>query len=160
MRRVLLSAGLALGTFVLGVLVTLAWWQLVPRPVSLCMLARNPAAYDGKRIRVEASGSVVSSTRVEENYLIIGEPGCLELNLAWAGVQLDPDFKQAREIDEFINSRTPEIRDAQVVVEGVFDQWATPGCFAPRFGIKNATVTLVSPVVSSPLPERPTLDSK
>lgn len=160
MKRFIRSAILTPVTFALGVLVTVSWWHLFPRQVSLCKLARNPAAYDGKRIRVEALGSVWSSPIfVGENYLIIAQPGCAEETAALAGVRLDPDLKQNPEVDEFINSPTPEIREANLVVDGIFDEWATPGCYSPQFGIKNATVTLASPVTSKPLPEMPTRDS-
>lgn len=151
MRRVFLSAGLFPVTFVLGVLVTLAWWQLFTRRVSLCMLARDPAAYNGKRIRVEALGSVLSSPSFPENDILILESGCSEPNAAWASVRLDQDFQEDRQVHEFVNSRTLEIRDAQVVVEGLFDQWATMGCFGPRFGINNASLIVVSPITSRPL---------
>ena len=71
-----------------------------------------------------------------------------------------PDFEQNREVEEFVNSRAPEIRDAKLVVEGLFDQRATMGCFAPRFALRKATVRLVSPVTSKPLPKMPTRDSR
>jgi hypothetical protein len=86
------------------------------------MLAQNPAAYDRKLITIEACGSVTSSPIFEENYVIIFEPGCAESD-AWASIQLDPSEKRNPELDEFINSATPEIREAKLVVEGQFDQW-------------------------------------
>ena len=159
MRRFIRSAIVTPVTFALGVLVAISWWHLFPRRVSLCMLARNPAAYDGKTIRVEASGSVISSPNFPENAVLIFEPGCTELD-AWASVRLDPDFEQNQEAAEFLNARAPEIRDAKVVVEGQFDQWATMGCFTPRFAIRKATVRLVSPVTSKPLPKMPTHDAR
>lgn len=159
MKRFFLSAILTPITFALGVLVAVSWWHLFPRRVSLCMLARNPAAYDGKLIRVEALGSVTSSPMFGENDIIIFEPGCAEPD-AWASVRLDPDFKHNREVEEFITSQTPEIRDAKLVIEGLFDQWASLGCFSPRFGIRKAAVMLVSPVTSKPLPKMPTRDSR
>jgi len=161
MRRFIRSAIFTPVTFALGVLVAMSWWHLFPRRVSLCMLARNPAAYDGKiiRVRVEALGSVISSPIFPENDIFIFEPGCTELD-AWASVRLDPDFEQNQEAAEFFNSRVPEIRDAKVVVEGQFDQRATMGCFAPRFALRKATVRLVSPVTSKPLPKMPTRDSR
>jgi len=123
------------------------------------MLAQNPAAYDGKLITIEAFGSVTSSPIFEENYVVIFEPGCAEPD-AWASIQLDASEKQNPELEEFINSRTPEIREATLVVEGQFDQWASMGCFSPRFGIKAATVKLLSPVATKPLPAMPRQDSR
>lgn len=112
MRRFLRTAGVALVTFVLGVLLTVAWWQQFPRRVSLCTIARNPAAFDGRRVRIEVSGSVLSSPRFHENSINVFELGCSESN-AWASVQLNPNFEQSREVDEFVNSHAPEIRDAK-----------------------------------------------
>lgn len=152
MRRFIRTAGMTPLTFVLGVLVTIVWWQLFPRRVSLCTLARNPAAYDGKRIRVEALGLVLSSPRHHENSVFISEQGCSVSN-AQAIVQLDPSFESSQEVDDFVNSHIPGIREANVVIEGLFDEWATSGCYGPQFGIKNATMKLVSPVTSKPLPK-------
>ncbi len=103
-------------------------------------------------------GLVWSSPIFGENNLIIGEAGCAEETAALASVRLDPDVIQNPEVDEFLNSPTPGIREANLVVEGLFDEWATMGCFSPQFGIKNATVILASPVTSKPLPEIPTRD--
>jgi hypothetical protein len=147
-------------TFVIGVFVTFAWAHLYPRRVSLCQLAWNPAAYDGKLVRIEALGSVSSSLMVDQNYIIIFEPACAAESSAWATIHLDPDLKVGPEVEEFVNSRAPEIREAKLVVQGRFDQWDTLGCFSPQFGIRNATVTLVSPVTSKALPQMPTRDSR
>ena len=159
MKRFIRSAILTPVTFALGVLVAMSWWHLFPRRVSLCGLARNPAGYNGKLIRVEALSSVISSSIFPENDIIIVEPGCAEPD-AWASVRLDPNFEQNREVEEFVNSRAPEMREAKVVLEGIFDQRATMGCFAPRFAIRNATVMLLSPITSKPLPKMPTRDSR
>lgn len=118
------------------------------------MLASDPEAYDGKTIRVEAQGSVISSPPLGENFIIIGESGC-EVPDAWASVRLDGWNIASPEINEFVNSPKIEIRSAKLVVEGQFDQWISPGCWSPRFGIKTAKVMLVSPIVSEPLPEMP-----
>lgn len=159
MRRPITSAISATVTFTNGVLVSIAWSQVFPRRVSLCMLAQNPAAYDQRLITIEAFGSVTSSPIFEENYVIIFELGCGEPG-AWASIQLNPSEKRNPELEEFINSRPPEIRDAKLVVEGRFDQWASMGCFSPRFGIKAATVRLLSPVATKPLPEMPRHNSR
>ena len=151
MRRFIKSSVVAVVTFAIGVLVAAAWWSFYPRRVSLCTLARDPAAYHGKLITVEALGSVISSPLDSQNYLIIGEPGCGE-PAAWASIELDQSLQLSRDVNDFINSTTTEIREATVVVEGRFDQWTTMGCFAPRFGIKTATVTLMSPVTTKPYP--------
>ena len=123
------------------------------------MLARNPGAYDGKIIRVQALGSVTSSDLYSERFLIIFEPGCAESD-AWASVDLDGSDYGSHDVNEFVNSPTHEVRNAKVLVEGQFDQSATPGCFAPRFAIKHAAVTLLSPVTSKPLPKMPAQNSR
>lgn len=158
MRRLIKSAVSAIVSFIIGVLVSIAWSHVFPQRVSLCMLAQNPAAYDRKLITIEAFGSVTSSPIFEENYVIIFEPGCDEAD-AWASIQLDPSEKRNPELEEFINSPTPEIREAKLVVEGQFDPWASLGCFSPRFGIKAASVKLLSPVSTKPLPKMPQRDS-
>ena len=159
MRRLIKSAISATVTFTIGVLVSTAWFNAFPRRVSLCVLAQNPAAYDRKLITIEALGSVTASPILEENYIIIFEPGCAEPE-AWASIQLDPAENRNSELDEFINSPTSEVREAKLIVEGEFDQWASLGCFSPRFGIKMATVKLLSPVATKPLPKRAEPDSR
>jgi hypothetical protein len=140
-------------TFMIGMLVTSAWSLMFPRQVSLCELARTPGAYDGKLVRVEALGSVTSSPVFSESYVIIVEVGCSESD-GWASVQLDGSSRLTTEADEFVNSTRPESRRAKVVVEGRFDRWASLGCFSPKFGIKGAQITIVSPVITEPLPEK------
>lgn len=152
MRKVIRALTSAVVTFTIGILVTVVWWHSFPRRVSLCTLARNPEAYDGKFVRVEALGDVISSP-LSENRIIIGEPECAEFN-AWASIQLDCSLRLDPKVDEFVNSTKPEIRRATMVVEGQFDQWASLGCFSPRFGIKVASVRLVSSVTTEPLPEK------
>ena len=158
MRRLIKSAVSAIVTFTIGVLVSLVWSNTFPRRVSLCTLAQNPAAYDRKLITIEALGSVTSYPIFGENSIIIFEPGCAEPD-AWAIIQLDRSEKRSHELEEFIDSPTPEIREAKLVVEGQFDQWATPGCYSPQFGIKAATVKLLSPVATKPLPPMPPQDT-
>jgi len=58
------------------------------------------------------------------------------------------------EVDEFINAPKEEYRNADVVIEGRFDQAATMGCFTPRFGITASSIRLLSPISSEPLPSR------
>ena len=153
MRRLTRALTSAAATFTIGVLIASAWSRVFPRQVSLCTLARNPGAYDGKAVRVEALGSITSSPIFSDKYIIIAEPGCSEPN-GWASVQLNGSIRSSPEVNEFVNSARPEIRRAKVVVEGQFDQWASLGCFSPRFGIKAARVTLVSSVTTEPLPEK------
>jgi hypothetical protein len=154
MRKLIKRLGSAVVTFIIGVAISIAWSHLYVRKVSLCMLARDPAAYHGKTIRVEALGSVISSALYPEKDLVVFEPGCEESD-AWAAIDLDRDQKLSAEVDQFMNSPTVEIRDAKVVVEGRFDQKFSLGCFSPRFRIRGATVRLVSQVTSKPLPQRP-----
>lgn len=159
MRRLVRSLSSAAVTFTIGVLVATGWSHVFVRRVSLCMLAHDPGAYDGKTIRVEALGSVISSPIFSEKSIIIFEPGCAESD-AWASVGLNSSKKASNEVDEFVNCPRVEVRNAKVVVEGRFDQWASLGCFSPRFGIQSATVTLLSPVTSEPLPRIPAQNSR
>jgi hypothetical protein len=135
MKRFIKAMPLIIVTFIVGVAVTLAWAHLYPRRVSLCEIARNPASYSDKLVRIEATASAVSSRYGDESFIIIGETGCVDGG-AVSSVYLDPDVELSRDADEFVNSPTLEIRDAQIVVKGVFHEWATMSCFAPRFGIK------------------------
>jgi hypothetical protein len=121
------------------------------------MLARDPAAYDRKMVRIEALGSVTSSPLFSEHNIIIFEPGCTEPD-GWATLDVKESHLSA-EVEAFINSPQPEVRNAKLVIIGQFDQWASLGCFSPRFGIKATGVELVSPVSSEPLPNMPTRDS-
>jgi hypothetical protein len=151
MKRFIKAAPLIIVSFIVGVFAHLAWARLYARQVSLCEIARNPAAYNDKLVRVEAMGYV--SAWPDQNSISVYEPACIEIG-AGAGVTLNPSVELTHDVDEFANSRTLGIRQAKVVVEGVFDEWATMGCFKPQFGIKNANMTLRSPVTSEPLPQR------
>jgi len=154
MRKVIRATISATLTFTLGIGVTMLWSGLFPPNVSLCTLARNPGAYDGKAIRVKASASVISSSIFSENYISIYEPGCTEPDAA-AVVKLDESYKRTSEVEAFINAPKEEIRNADIVIDGTFDQWATMGCFTPRFGLRATSITLLSPVSSGPLPSLP-----
>jgi hypothetical protein len=154
MRKLIRLTISATATFALGVALTMLWSYLFPKQVSLCMLARNPGAYDQKIVRVDAWASVISSHIFSSNYLLIYEPGCTEPD-AGAIVELDESYKPSPELEAFINSPTQEIRNAEIVVVGHFNQWATMGCFAPRFGVMATSIRLLSPVSSAPLPKMP-----
>jgi len=54
MRRLVRSAISATVTFTLGVAIAMFWSHVVPKKVSLSMLARNPGAYDRKVVQIEA----------------------------------------------------------------------------------------------------------
>ena len=157
MRKLIRSLISATFTFTLGVFLAGAWNNFAPKQVSLCMLARNPAAYDRKVIRVEALGSVISSPLYSERNIIIFEPGCTEPD-GWAMIDVK-ESHPSNEVMTFINSVQPEVRNAKVVIVGRFDQWAWLGCFSPRFGIRASEIRLVSPVQSEPLPKMPTRNS-
>jgi hypothetical protein len=139
-------------TFTLGVTLSLCWSHFFPRQVSLCMLARNSSAYHQKIVRVVASASVISSHTFDSNYITIYDPGCAEPD-AWARVRLDESAKLSAELEAFIDSPQEEVRNAEIVVVGQFDQAATMGCFAPRFAISATSIGLLSPVSLAPLPK-------
>ncbi len=152
MKRFIKASPLILVTFIIGVLVALCFARLYVRRVSLCRIAQNPAAYNGKLVRIEAIGSVISSGLGDKNYLQIYQ--ACKGDAVGSSVSLASDVQLSHEADEFINSQTLEIREARVVVDGVFNEWASLGCFTPQYGIKNATVTLKSAVISQPFPAR------
>jgi hypothetical protein len=158
MRRLVRSAISATVTFTLGVAIAMLWSHVFPKKVSLCMLAHDPGAYDRKVVQIEALGSVISSPIFSEHSIIIFESGCTEPD-AWATIELKKSYEATPEVDAFINSQQPEIRNAQVVIVGQFDQWASMGCFSPRFGIKAISVRLISPVTSEALPKKPEVTS-
>jgi hypothetical protein len=154
MRKVIPLAISAAVTFTLGVTLSMFWSYLFPRQVSLCMLARSPGTYHRKIVRIEASASVISSKVFDSNSVIIYEPGCTEPD-GWASIRLDESFKFSPELQAFIDSPKQEVRNAEIVVVGQFNQSATMGCFSPRFGISATSVRLLSPVSSAPLPRMP-----
>ena len=153
-RKLIRSAISGTLTFTLGVAFAMFWSHMFPKKVSLCMLARNPEAYDRKVVQIEALGSVISSPLFSDHAITIFESGCTEPD-AWATIELKESYKATPEVDAFINSQQAEIRNARVVVVGQFDQWASMGCFSPRFGIKATSVRLISPATSEALPKRP-----
>jgi len=149
-RKLIRPAISATLTFTLGVAIAMFWSHVFPKKVSLCMLARNPGAYDRKVVQIEALGSVISSPLFSQHSIIIFESGCTEPD-AWATIELKKSYKATPEVDAFINSPQPEVRNARVVIVGQFDQWASMGCFSPRFGVKATSVRLISPVTSEAL---------
>ena len=114
----------------------------------MCEVARDPAKYDQQIIRVRASGWVTSSD-IYRNVSIY-DLSC-ETHPAGASVELDESYNPAAEVHKFLNYPREEIRKADLVVIGKFDQWASQGCFTPQFGIRAISIELVSLVTSEPL---------
>jgi hypothetical protein len=117
----------------------------------LCEVARDPAKYDQQTIRVRASGWVTSSDLYRD--ASIYDLSC-DTHPAGASVELDESYNPAVEVYEFLNDPKEEIRKADLVVIGKFDQWASQGCFTPQFGIRATSIELVSPVTSEPLQKK------
>lgn len=147
MRRHTISSILALLTFAVGVGCTLLFYTFMPPTVSLCALARHPQWYDQQVVRVTSSASALYGS------VVISGAVC-EVEGAWAAVRLGENYKVAPEVEAFLTSEAPEVRKAEILVVGRFDQAATPGCYGPRFGIRATSVELKSPVSVEPLPER------
>jgi len=120
-----------------------------PRTISLCEVARDPGRYDQKTIRIRASSWVTSSDVYRSTDIF--DTSC-ETGVAAASVELDNLYIPPAEVNAFLNSPSEEIRKADVIVLGKFDQWATMGCWTPQFGIRATSIELVSPVTSEPLP--------
>lgn len=145
-------------TFTLGVSLSMLWTYFFPKQVTLCMLARNPGAYHQKVVQIKASASVISSAIFDSNDLIVYEAGCTAPD-GWATIRFDESYKPSAEVEAFIDSPKREIRKAEIVVVGQFDQAATMGCFAPKFAITATSIRLVSPISSEPLPKMPRRDA-
>jgi hypothetical protein len=121
------------------------------RTISLCEVARDPAKYDQQTIRVRASGWVTSSDIYRDASIFDLSCGTSD---AAASVELDESYNPASEVYAFLNYPKEEIRKADVVVLGKFEQWASQGCFTPQFGIRATSIELVSPVTFEPLSKR------
>jgi hypothetical protein len=154
MRRFLPSLFALLITFIVGTAVVKLRFRFAPSaPISLCTIARHPDIYDHKSVRIKASADVVSSD-IAPTYITIYDLNCGPDDPAGAVVELSESNKLEPAVDAFVNHPKREVRNADVVVSGVFDQSATMGCFTPRFGLRNAKVELTSPVTAKPLPTR------
>jgi hypothetical protein len=147
MRRHMISGALALFTFAAGVGCALLSYKFMPPAVSLCELARHPDWYNQKVVRVTGSASAIYGA------VFIGDAGC-ETQGAGANVMLGEGHRVAPEVEAFLTGEAPEVRKAEVLVEGRFDKDAAPGCFGPRFGIQAKSVELKSRVTVEHLPER------
>jgi hypothetical protein len=121
------------------------------RTISLCEVARDPAKYDQQIIRVRASGWVTSSDIYRGASIFDLSCGTSD---AAASVELDESYHPASEVYAFLTHPREEIRKADIVVVGKFDQWASQGCWTPQFGIRATSIELVSPVTSEQLPKR------
>lgn len=108
--------------------------------IPYCRVATNAESYHGKFIRVKAN-------------LIFGSNGmyvfescdpveALASRIEFAGVERLP---QPRDVDEGSRSAEKEqVQSAEAIIEGVFDAYATPGCWAPKFRIAATKVELMS----------------
>ena len=121
------------------------------RTISLCEVARDPAKYDQRIIRVRASGWVTSSDIYRE--ASVYDLSC-DTHPAGASVVLDESYKPASDVYAFLTYPKEEIRKADLVVVGKFDQWGSQGCWTPQFGIRASRIELVSPVTTEPLPRQ------
>ncbi len=121
------------------------------RTISLCEVARDPAKYDQQIIRVRASGWVTSSDIYRG--ASVYDLSC-DTHPEGASIELDESYNPASDVYAFLNYPKEEVRKADVVVLGKFDQWASQGCWTPQFGIRATSIELVSPVASEPLPKR------
>jgi hypothetical protein len=150
MRKLLRIAVATPVAYTIWLGLTMFWSFLIPAEVTLCTLACDPEVYHLSFVRITGSATVISS-QLSEPMILIYEPGCPEPDAA-AVVILDESYKLTPEVDEFINAPKEEYRNADVVIEGRFDQAATMGCFTPRFGITASSIRLLSPISSEPLP--------
>jgi hypothetical protein len=113
----------------------------------MCEVARDPAKYDQQIIRVRAAGWVTSSDAS------VYDLSC-DTHPEGASVELDESYNPPSDVYAFLNYPKEEVRKADVVVMGKFDQWASQGCWTLQFGIRATSIELISPVTSEPLPKR------
>ena len=146
-RRFILSSFIAILTFAVGVSVDLLAYRFIPATVSLCQLAQHPDRYDGKLVRVKASASVFYGA------VTIWDDSCKGMGEA-AVVMREKSFESGAEVRSFLTDSGPEIREAEVLVIGRFDQDAPMGCFGPPVGIHASRIELRSPVIIKPTDER------
>src|SRR6266550_6711810 len=112
------------------------------RTISLCEVARDPAKYDQQIIRIRASGWVTSSDI--DRGASVYDLSC-DTHPEGASIELDESYNPASDVYAFLNYPKEEVRKADVVVLGKFDQWASQGCWTPQFGIRATSIELVSP---------------
>ena len=117
----------------------------------MCEVARDPAKYDQQTIRVRGSGWITSSDIYRGASIFDLSCGTSD---AEASIELDQSYNPTSEVYALLNYPKEEIRKADVVVVGRFDQWASMGCWTPRFGIRATNIELVSAVTTQPLPKR------
>ena len=90
-----------------------------PRTISLCEVARDPGKYNQKTIRIRASSWVTSSDIYRS--IVLFDTSC-NTGVEIASVELDNSYNPAAEVDALLNYPREEIRKADVIVLGKFDQ--------------------------------------
>jgi hypothetical protein len=91
MMRIKFRILIALLTLLIGSGSEAVWDSVIRQPLSLCTLSENPAAYDGKTVRVR--GNLLVS---DKGIVALGEFGCGERS----GVGAEVIFKSKRQLVE------------------------------------------------------------
>jgi hypothetical protein len=149
MRRILIFIVSGLLTFATGLMVTESWRQLSPFGVSLCTIARNPAVYEKREVRVTGKGSVLSSG-LYENYLMVFDSSCPGFDTS-TGVEFHASYIPDPAVEKFIEDPKQETREADVEIEGTITR--IDSCFGPEFLITATSIKLLSPVRTGPFPQ-------
>ncbi len=125
MGKILISIFAVALTFTAGSILAFRLSHLQPLPVSLCTLASNPDLYDGRHVTLAADANVLS-----DGWVIIEDPSCGSSDTAATVFRSESGSNAV-----FL----PGAREG-LSVTGTFDANATPGCFAPKFAIREAAI--------------------
>ena len=135
MKRLLGRLTLALITFAVGVSIALIW--KANRALSLCELNANPHSFAGKTIRFRGLTQRMPA-------IILAGSACDNEEGAWVSVEFDSrelaklplDVPAARTSGNYLKS----IHLTDAVIIGELDPHFGPGCFGPKYHVKNARI--------------------
>lgn len=128
MGNILISIFAVALTFTAGSILAFRLSHLQPLPVSLCTLASNPTLYDGRHVTLTADAIALS-----DGWLMAEDANCAIPDAAATVLPVE-------------SATIPDLAPGTRVVltlTGTFDAAATPGCFAPRFAIREAAIRRV-----------------
>ena len=141
MRRISFKILLASLTCLIGLGLAAAWPYFWNRPLSLCKIARNPARFDKRVLRVR--GILYGSSG---GVLLLKGIGCGVESDAWAEVSLEPQSEYQALADELRRlSSGDDFGRVEVVLTGKLED-RHQSCFSARFALSATTVEQMTPV--------------
>lgn len=140
------KVALSLGTFIVGVAAAILLAEVAPPTVTLCQLARNPAWYQGRVVKVEADGQ---GGGLFADSILIEDTSCPSLD-AWSSVSLAENVEPVAETRQLFTKSDSDYFKARVVVTGRFDPNKAAGCYGPKFGLEATKVELKSKITTEP----------